>query len=228
MDIFQCLWNWLSKHEWLAVWIEGLALVDIFVWDRVDARDSHKVTLAQIAIAREEAQAAKLTAESIKNSEGAWLTASLLWNSGQGRILQSGDEKANNLVTQASFILKIRNDGRTPAWVSDIVSMMDIPGRKTSQINQLGTIYIEAFGAGAEQEIPLSVQCPGAPKREKDEQLTVRISVNYQDIFENRALELMFSLNPFTYRIHRFGTSLIPRVAQTLVREDEAAEREGN
>jgi hypothetical protein len=44
--------------EWLAIWLEGIALVLIFFWDRIDARSEHQETLAQIAIAKEQAEAA--------------------------------------------------------------------------------------------------------------------------------------------------------------------------
>ena len=30
-------WNFLKQNEFLALWLEGLALVAIFIWDRIDA-----------------------------------------------------------------------------------------------------------------------------------------------------------------------------------------------
>jgi hypothetical protein len=40
--------DWLRAHEFLAIWLEGIALVLIFVWDRLDSRNQHKEMLAQL------------------------------------------------------------------------------------------------------------------------------------------------------------------------------------
>jgi hypothetical protein len=52
-----CLFNWLTKYEAVAVWIEGLALVGIFIWDRIDASAAHNETLEQHAIWRRQIHA---------------------------------------------------------------------------------------------------------------------------------------------------------------------------
>jgi hypothetical protein len=70
------LFCWLQAHESLAVWLEGIALVAIFFWDRLDNRSAHKETLQQMAIMQSQADAAKDAAEAAKaNAEAAKLSA---------------------------------------------------------------------------------------------------------------------------------------------------------
>src|SRR5260370_32274444 len=78
--------SWLQAHEFLAIWVEGIALVLIFVWDRLDSRNQHREMLAQlqaterqIEASEKNAAAAKATAESIANTERAWVIAELGW-----------------------------------------------------------------------------------------------------------------------------------------------------
>ena len=42
-----CIGVWFSTHEWVAIWLEGIALVAIFIWDRLDSRAQHEQMLAQ-------------------------------------------------------------------------------------------------------------------------------------------------------------------------------------
>ena len=68
------LLDWLTKYEAVAIWLEGIALVAIFVWDRIDSHDAHKETLKQMAIMQSQANAGKDTAEAAKaNAEAAKL-----------------------------------------------------------------------------------------------------------------------------------------------------------
>jgi hypothetical protein len=202
----------LSANEWFAIWLEGIALVAIFVLDYRNSKHSHEETLAQIGIAREQAEAAKLTAESIKNSERAWLSASLLW-SDSARILYSVDGTGKNQHTQALFNFRLKNDGKTPAWVESVVSSMDIPGHETNEKNNFLTVHLEPLGAGAEQKVAVTLICSGKPKMENSEMLRVRITVNYRDIFETKVMQLEFSINPLTYQIHRIEKVVIPNLA---------------
>ena len=51
------LFSFLKNNEWIALWVEGLALVAIFIWDRIDAADQHEKTLEQHAIWRRQIHA---------------------------------------------------------------------------------------------------------------------------------------------------------------------------
>jgi hypothetical protein len=48
---------WLTKYEAFAIWLEGIALVGIFIWDRIDAKGAHEQTLEQHAIWRKQIHA---------------------------------------------------------------------------------------------------------------------------------------------------------------------------
>jgi hypothetical protein len=61
--------DWLKAHEFLAIWLEGIALVLIFVWDRLDSRKQHKETLSQLEALQNNAAAAKATAEVLMESQ---------------------------------------------------------------------------------------------------------------------------------------------------------------
>jgi len=100
--------DWLHAHEFLAIWLEGVALVLIFVWDRLDSRSQHRETLAQlkatekqIEVSEKNAAAAKATAESVINAERARIIADLEWR-GSGH----------------DYAFRVTNWGRTPAIVT--------------------------------------------------------------------------------------------------------------
>jgi len=40
--------TWFQSHEFVAIWLDGIALVAIFVWDRIDSQEQHRETLKQI------------------------------------------------------------------------------------------------------------------------------------------------------------------------------------
>ena len=61
--MIKTLLEWLKSYEAIAVWIEGLALVAIFTWDRLDSRSSHQETLKQLEILNQQAQATEKAAE---------------------------------------------------------------------------------------------------------------------------------------------------------------------
>jgi hypothetical protein len=118
--------NWFDSHQYVAIWLEGVALVLIFIWDRFDSRHQHKQTLAQmgimqrqadlidgqtavlkesVAVARDGAEAAKdnaqaaiLNAQAVINSERPWIVVSV----------RPGEFIGN-------FVFTATNKGRTPA-----------------------------------------------------------------------------------------------------------------
>jgi hypothetical protein len=118
--------TWLDSHQYLALWIEGIALLLIFIWDRWDSHQQYKETLAQIdamrrqadliagqnellkesvsvakdgaEAARANAQAAVLNAQAIINSERPWIVVSVRPDHSIG-----------------SYIFMATNKGRTPA-----------------------------------------------------------------------------------------------------------------
>ena len=196
----------MSTHEWLAIWLEGIALILIFVWDRIDAKGEHEERMLQIEITRQQAEAAKLAAQSVMNSERAWVTADLRWAGEMGRIIFSENQIPPHDVTKTtstSFVLELRNDGRTPAWIETVFAGMEISGSE-KQPELPGTEYIGPLSAGKVHKMVLELSCPGKPKMLKSENLCVHITMTYHDIFESRKMVLEFSVDPLTYAIARF------------------------
>jgi hypothetical protein len=65
--------NWLKTYESIAIWLEGIALVAIFVWDRLDSRKQREETLAQMEIMRGQARATDTAANAarpLRNGHG--------------------------------------------------------------------------------------------------------------------------------------------------------------
>jgi hypothetical protein len=213
------IWTWLSTHEWLAIWLEGVALVAIFIWDRIDSSISHKQTLEQLEITRQQAEAARNMAQSVLNSERAWLTADLEWHSHNknGRMVFTDSSIPPDQVSSATtgaFALRLTNDGRTPAWVGQVAAAMEISG-KPKLMEEPVPEYIEPLGAGQQRIVQLTLTCPGKLDMTGKEQLSVHITVHYRDIFETKRMELEFSVDPTTDKIRRFGNvclDFIPRI----------------
>jgi len=206
-QIILAVGSWLSSHEWLAIWLEGVALVALFVLEYIDSRSNRKELLEQMNIARQQAEAARLSAQSLLNSERAWLTADLRWAEARGRII-FGDSviPPNNVAstTAVALVLEIRNDGKTPAWIENISAGMEIVGQE-EQPERPAMEYFEPLGAEKARNINLRLSCPGKPKMLKSEFLRVHITVNYRDIFESREMTLEFHIQPLGEVIRRLG-----------------------
>jgi hypothetical protein len=200
LNVLGSLGTWLKNHEWLAIWLEGIALVSLFIVEFRQFGKSHDDTIEQLEIAKKQAEAARLTAQSVMNSERAWLTGALEWSVKMGRIIFS---EAPPLATDAAHLLKLRNDGRTPAWIETVCAGMEISGRDKQPEAPI-LQYIEPLSAGSQQTVQLSLSCPGKPKMLSSEQLQIHITVNYRDIFEVCQMQLEFSVNPLTEVISRF------------------------
>ncbi len=112
--------NWFDSHQYLALWIEGIALLAILIYDVIDSHQQHKQTLAQMKIMgrqadlmRESVAAAKDGADSAKaNAQAAILNAQAVINSERPWIVVSVRPHES---TVASFVFTATNKGRTPA-----------------------------------------------------------------------------------------------------------------
>ena len=125
--------NWFDSHQYIALWLEGIALLLIFFWDRRDASQQHKQTLAQMetmgsqALATQAAaDAANKSAAALITSERAWVIAELVpicvkfgdfWArpAGNGWATLGDEEMANGVHMRHK--LKFTNMGRTPAHI---------------------------------------------------------------------------------------------------------------
>jgi len=98
---------WLKTHEALAVWIEGIALLAIFLWDRKDSRQQHKETLKQMAIMQSHADASRDNVIAAKDAlEREWLPH---WHLAMQNIERGVTRlKVSNLSKNSSRVTHLR------------------------------------------------------------------------------------------------------------------------
>jgi len=110
--------TWLRTYEFIAIWLEGIALVAIFVLDwrerkdqRKDREEQHKETLAQLDVSQKQAEA-------LINSERAWV------------LVETAELTTTN---RGDVIIRpiIKNFGKTVARVTKV----SLGGAKPLQIN---------------------------------------------------------------------------------------------
>ena len=65
------VFSFLRNNEWIALWVEGLALVAIFFWDRKDAQSDHQETLQQLSLAHQQISVGQKQVEASQNAERA-------------------------------------------------------------------------------------------------------------------------------------------------------------
>jgi len=120
--------DWLKTHEFMAIWLAGIALILIFVWDRLNSRKQHRETSAQLSISQKQveasqhnAAAAKAAAEYLIRTERAWVMAELGWSEKSVlHVVQSSSKsEAEGTVERVTANVKLicRNEGRSPGWV---------------------------------------------------------------------------------------------------------------
>ena len=121
------VFSWLRTNEWLALWLEGLALVAIFGLELAEykrqgqeRKDQHDESVKQMKIMQSQADA-------LVNSERAWVIAELIpicrmiagnWHRPTGTGSWVGmDEDAILRGDYLQHTLRCSNMGRTPAHI---------------------------------------------------------------------------------------------------------------
>jgi hypothetical protein len=182
-----CILEWLTKYEAIAVWLEGIALVAIFIWDRLDAKHDHEETVAQLAIAQAQIKLSQ-------NAERAWILTELEWpDTSRLRVVtgtssRKGEESVETTSVEVTLVCK--NEGRSPAWVDTIQGyaeivegkVRDLPppvGHKAQPFIPLGPI-----APGQENRRQLLLECPGHIKN--NQLMSLFVIVEYRDIFEQK------------------------------------------
>jgi hypothetical protein len=183
--------NWLdtlTRYEAVAVWLEGIALVAIFIWDRIDFYKSHKEIVGQLKLAQDQITATQ-------NAERAWVLTELDWPKTDslrvvlGSSTQRGSPKEEH--TTVTVMLLCRNEGRSPAFVDKIHAYGDIvdsvrdvatpDGRPSERVHPIGPL---APGKTAMRSIRIT--CPGHLR--EDQLFSILVVVEYRDIFNNQRL----------------------------------------
>lgn len=122
----ETFFNWLHTYESVAIWLEGIALVAIFIGDRIDASDQQKQTFAQMEIMRNEAratetaasaanksaEAAAKSAEAVVNAERAWIMTTLD-SADHAHIHDTENSQTGEFTSVVHLTLNV---GRVPCW----------------------------------------------------------------------------------------------------------------
>ena len=188
MIILSAFASWLSSHEYIAVWAEGIALVAIFIWDRLDSRAQHRQTMDQLRIAQEQAATSHASAQSVINAERAWVMADLDWWTGSSHVAELTSQNAEGRTESTVARLRVicKNEGKSPAWIDNVYGQMEILrsalGHEIPAQNEMQSFGpIGPLGAGKERPRAMNLTCSG--HRGEGEFLSVYALVEYHDIF---------------------------------------------
>jgi hypothetical protein len=179
--------GWFSKYEAVAVWLEGLALVAIFIWDRIDASRDHRETLAQLEIAQDQIRISQ-------NAERAWILTELEWRENDSIRIMIGTSKVREEpeveTTDVLVRLTCRNEGRSPAWVDKIQGYAEIVNKRLRDLPPPIGHEAQPFPAigpiapGKVEARNLEFMCRGHLK--ETQLVSIFVLVEYRDIFEAR------------------------------------------
>jgi len=178
---------WLKMHESVAIWLEGIALVLIFAWDRIDSRKQHRETLAQLNVSQAQADA-------LINSERAWVMADVEWDTskwsdrGKGHVIEGSGTGGD--TTGIYVVLTCRNEGRSPAWIEEkrarfqiVDALPDNPDLTSAEF-----IQVEPEPIGIGKALPhtnhISWQAIGTGHETLGKMMVVYGIVKYRDIFD--------------------------------------------
>lgn len=162
--------NFLQQYEYIAVWLEAIALIAIFIWDRVDA-------IRELEVAR--------------NSERAWLLTHLNWPDGEGGRVVLGTNKERDSTketTTFSVVLTCRNEGGTPAWIEKVHGYVELVEGKLKDLpSPVGHSAQEfpSFGPiapGDKDWLGLMLTCDGHLRH--DQLASIFVLIEYRDVFK--------------------------------------------
>jgi hypothetical protein len=121
--------TWLKTHEFIAIWLEGVALVAIFFLDwreyrkqGADRIEQHRESIEQMRIMQSHADAtkdaaiaARVSTDVLVSSERAWVMGDILEE--RGHITVSGISESDRITSSIGIELSYGNKGRTPGWI---------------------------------------------------------------------------------------------------------------
>ncbi len=150
------VYHWLQANEALALWLEGIALVLIFVLELAEykrqgqeRKDQHEESVKEMQIARDAATAAKASADALLNSERAWIEISLTpikksqWN-------LDDDDVVHDLFVCS---IQIKNHGTTLARIVSVQQETDTVDGPLAEQHWSGTLNLNSLLGSGQTEI---------------------------------------------------------------------------
>src|SRR5205814_1234769 len=111
--------NWLKTYEFIAIWLEGIALVAIFLLDwkerrdqREDREQQHKETLAQLKVSQKQVEA---SLEQVEASNKPFVAFSTAPRDAEQAVLEMGGAVGGLIVRCPGGNAEIGNVGSGPA-----------------------------------------------------------------------------------------------------------------
>jgi hypothetical protein len=158
-SLFSALFHWLRTNEQsLAIWLEGIALVAIFILELKEYKRQGHERQGQQNESAAQLKAMQSQADAIVNSERAWLAAELVPSAIKiaGRFYKPIGNNVGELSDadleareQFEYRLRITNMGKTPAFITKI-TINRSNGTDDGELIDFDLPY-RAVGAGAQQ-----------------------------------------------------------------------------
>jgi|SRR5437016_3660406 len=104
--------NWFDLHQYLALWLEGIALLAIFIWDRIDTSQQHSQTLAQLQVSQKQVEASQ---EQVEASHKPFVTFSTERRNPEDALLSVGGAVGGMIVRCPGGDAELANVGSGPA-----------------------------------------------------------------------------------------------------------------
>ena len=194
---------WFKRNEHVALWLEGVALVLIFIWDRIDSNLQHEQTIKQLTATQDQANAALIAAKAAKQS--ADLTVEIQRpHVGILNIITGGEQQYFNTT------LAVRNFG--PLAAVDVIVTFEYLVENVSSLSHTEPSTLQIFPGDLSHVTSQFVADPAdaGPIRAGQRRLKENVSILYKTYdgrqFEYKA-ELTYVHTNAQMKMQRSGTS---------------------
>jgi hypothetical protein len=110
--VSETILNWFNTHESIGIWVEAIALVGIFIWDRIDGNQQHRETLEQLEVSRKQVE---VTQEQVEASHKPCLVLSTTPRAPEEAILGMGGTDSAMIILCPQSQAQLENIGNGPA-----------------------------------------------------------------------------------------------------------------
>lgn len=203
---------WLRANEWLALWVEGLALLAIFIWDRKDHREDHDENIEQMKIMSRNAVAAETAANAAKKSAEVARDTLHLTQAADIHIKKIILKPKGPLSGDTAVYVVVKNHGHTRAeqftedlsmGIKERAAGISLPKRDIALVIGARHIFTIAFAQVGDAIIPEDLAMISGGKIP----LKIWGALKYRDIFgKNYSIDCECTYSPTveTFLIDRY------------------------
>jgi hypothetical protein len=124
--MFKSILAWFEKYEFIAIWLEGIALVAIFILDWKERRDQHREhnqqhreTLEQLRVSQNQVEASQRQVEAsheqVEAGQKPFLTFTATPRASEAAVLSAGGIVGGMVMRCPEDNAELGNDGSGPA-----------------------------------------------------------------------------------------------------------------